>query len=510
MTVYDDYAVREQVIWAPFINSFRFSDSQDQERVLIFGLYSGTYLNNKAYLETIDAFELALIVDDYNQKIAGLTADEQNLLVDLASQRYIKDIDRQILYGELALERTKIAAENDEWTAKISALASDYKAIETIQTRLESKQKNVSARIDELRAAISKENVNYQFAIAEVEEKEMAVGKANVQLTLKDAQESRKDAEITSLETDEIKKDVEYSNKELEISQAELQILQTELQESETELQIINTNLDVSKIQLQVVGAGIKSLQYQKEAADIQIRNAGIEADIAKTAQIQVNLANAQIENTEAEISNAEKDLRVARINEEIERTELRERQANIDFLDVDRQAANAKLEAARIEEKMAETEILEAESEAETARYNGEVDSLGLYDSKKRIIESETNLLEEKTANAEAELDNIETIHNAEMDVVNARHHERIEDAEFSHDARNADYNEKVRSAENELEIVQASRAPQESITTAEKETIEAREERSEDQYDAQLTKIRRILSANLITNLRHSIDAE
>jgi hypothetical protein len=510
MTIFDDYAVREQSIWEPFSTSFRFSDEQVQERVVLFGLFSGTYLNNMAYLEFIDSFELALIVDQYNQNMAELAADEQKLVIDLAAQRYVNQINRQILQGVLAVERTKIAAESDEWSAKISALSSDYAALETLQTRLLAKQKIISARITELQAAITMEGIDYQFTAAEVEEKEIAVEKANVQLTLKEAQESRKNAEITNLETDSIRKDVELANKELEISEAELRVLQIQLNESETELQIVNTDLDVSRIQLQVVGAGIKSLQYQKEAADVKIRNAGIEADIARTAHIQVDLANAQIENTNAEISNAEKDLRIAQIKEETTRTNLRTKQASIDFLDVDRQAANAKIDKAHIEEKIAQTDVLEAEADAENARYNGELASLALYDSKIRIIESETDLLETKTENASTELNNIETLHEVETSVNNARQQERIDEETFSYNMRKADYNERVDSAEDDLTLTQESRTLLESVKDAEIETINAREDAQEKEYEANLKHLERILGAQLVTTLSHSISAE
>ena len=144
MTIYDDYAVREQAIWEPFSTSFRFSTSQIAERVIIFGMYSGAYLNNITYLEYIDTFELALIVDEYNQQMAELDADEQKVILDIATKRYIQNIERQILQGNLAVERLKIEAENAEWNAKIAALASDYKTLETLQTKLEIKQKEVT------------------------------------------------------------------------------------------------------------------------------------------------------------------------------------------------------------------------------------------------------------------------------------------------------------------------------------------------------------------------------
>ena len=510
MTVYDDYDVREQSIWAPFITSFRFSDSQNTERVVIFGLYSGTYLNNKAYLEFIDAFELALIVDQFNQDMAGLDTDEQKLIIDLAAQRYVRNVESQILYGVLAVERAKIDAENDEWTAKIAALEADYAAIETIQARLLAKQQTIAARINELQAAITMEGIDYQFAVAEVEEKEIAVGKAEVQLTLKEAQESKKDAEISNLDTESIKKDVELADKELDISEAALRVLQIQLNESENDLQIINTNLDVSRIQLQVVGAGIKALQYEKEAADVKIRTAGIEADIARTAHIEVELANAQIEKVGAEISNAEKDLRVAQINEETTRTNLRTRQVALEALDADRQAANARIEKAHIEEKIAQTLLLQAEADAETAKYDSEVASLTLYDSKIRIVESEIDLLEEKTTNAGTELENIENLHAIEIAVTGAKHAEDIDSAEFSHAMQMAEFDERYQSAEENYNFTVDTREVYDVLKNAKIASSNAAVDAEEDKYAAEITRLGKILSAKITTELHHSISAE
>ena len=507
MTVYDDFRVRESSIWTPFTKSFPFSSDQTLERTIIFGLFSNTYLNNMQYLETIDAFELALIVDDYNQRIAKLNADEANLILEIASKRYLASIDRLILYDKLNTERLKIAADDAEWDAKIAALESDRAALETMQAKLFAKQKDIQARIKQLQAAITIEEINYQFAEAEVEEKEMDVEKASVQLTLKDVQEIRKDAEIITRDADLVKKEAEISAKELDIRETALQVLKVQLEESETELKILETDLDVSRIQLQVVGAGIKSLQYQKEAADIKIRNAGIEADISKTDLIRVDLANAQLEKLSAEISNSEKDLRVAKIKEEIARTDLRTRQVDNDFLEVDRQAANLGIEKARIEENIAETAVLQAKSTAETARYNGEVSSLDLYDSKIRIINAKEILMQTEITNAGTELVNVGKVHTASISLDNAEHQRRIEDAEFSYKEQIARYNEQLRNDEKNYEIVVSSREELELQKDSTLLNIENDEDSKEKRFGVELKYLETMMTAQILTTLEHSI---
>lgn len=508
MTIYDDFQSRESVIWSsPFLHSFRFSTSQATERVTIFGLYAGTYLNGKDYLKAIDDFELALIVDKYNQQMAGLDADEQNVLLDIVTKRYIANVDRVIFQAGLVTEREKIAAEDSEWDAKIAALAADEAAITTVQAHLTAKELEVSARIQTIQAAITIEGVDLSLADAEVSEKELAVSKAENTLVIKTAEVTRKDAEIVSLGADLAKRNVDILEKDLAIDNEAVTILKLQLNEAETEQQILRAALDVSKVQLQVVEAGIKSLAYQKEAAQTRIQELHVEEDIAKTVMIQVDLADAEIEKSMAEISNAEKENRRAMIEQEIARTDLKTREVVLDYMDADKEAIRLKIEATGIEEKIAETDVLEAQANAEEARYNGEVASLGIYDSKISVIEAQTNQIEAETTAATAELGDIASIHQAETSFEDAKHQERMADLAFHEQETLAGYDEKTRALDNNADTFKSSKTFVEQLTDASIGKLEDQEEVQEYRYDAEIAAIEDVLSANIITTLGHSI---
>lgn len=105
---YGRNTAREVRIWTPFSYSWRFSDTEVIERITIFGLYSGSYLNGQAYLQNVESAELANLLADYNNKIAGLTNQETLVLADIASKRYLAGIDKLIHDQKMITEQQKI------------------------------------------------------------------------------------------------------------------------------------------------------------------------------------------------------------------------------------------------------------------------------------------------------------------------------------------------------------------------------------------------------------------
>jgi len=507
MGVYDEAKIRERKIWTPFVYGFRFSAGQVAERTEIFGLFSGSYLNNLGYLQDVDAYNLALIVDRYNQRMSELDEKEQLFLLDMVTKRYVVNIDRLILGDKLFTQRQRIDAEDEEWDAKIAALASDQAAVTTVQALYDARATETAARIETLDAAIIDQGMRLDFAESEISEKQLQVGRAEVANTIKDSQVIRKGAEIVTSEAALVQKDVVLKQREIELLRDGLRVLQLQLDEARGEQRILDTGLTVSKLQLQVIGGGMKALAYQREAAQTQIQTARIDKDIAQTAFITVDLANANIEKSVAEITSAEKDNQLAGVGVEISRTELRTREVATDFLTVDRQASGMRIEAARFEEKIAQTDILTAEAAAATARYDGALSSLALHDVKARIIRAREREVLAETNLANAQLGDAAAVHAAELQVASSRHEERMADAEYSLLIREAAFNERVTAAENDLQRTLDGEVWEDKLEASDALGVIAATAAARTGRNADLDAMDRVLSAQILTTLRHSI---
>jgi hypothetical protein len=187
----------------------RLKSIQTLEKAIIFGLYSGAYLNGHKYLRLYQAFELQMMLDNYNSRMAELDAEGQRLLLDLVAKRYISDIEGLIHARELDTRRADIAVTDGEWDAKFQALETDRAAIETMKSRLLAEERKIASRIQTLEAEILIEGVELQLQALDVAQKRLAAVKAEADL-------ARKEINIKEAEIALIKKDIELQRLDID------------------------------------------------------------------------------------------------------------------------------------------------------------------------------------------------------------------------------------------------------------------------------------------------------
>jgi len=180
--VYERAISRENRLWTPYAYSFPFETAQVTERVIVYGLYSGAYLNLHDYLSEIEAVELANLLNDYNAKIAELTTQEQIVVADIVSKRYLVGIDRLIHNQKLATKSAGITADDEGWDAKIAALSADQAALETLAAKVVVENEKTEARITELEAYIKIEGIKLSEVDIEIAEKEIQSSKADIEI----------------------------------------------------------------------------------------------------------------------------------------------------------------------------------------------------------------------------------------------------------------------------------------------------------------------------------------
>lgn len=178
---FDRSTAREAVIWKPFIYSFPFDDKQVENRDIIYGLYANAYLNQNEYLNEVESEDLANLLADYNSKIADLTNQEQIVVAEIVSRRYLASIDDLVFKKKMATKNAGIEADEDIWDSKMSALASDTAALETMAEKVASETEKTAARITEIQAYIEIEGINLSQADIEIAEKEIQSSKVDIQ-----------------------------------------------------------------------------------------------------------------------------------------------------------------------------------------------------------------------------------------------------------------------------------------------------------------------------------------
>lgn len=231
---------RESIIWPQFTYSTVFSSGQTAERKIIYGLYANAYLNAHGYLTDIEADELANLLNDYNTKMAGLTAKQQALAIDIAAKRYVATIEQNIHADKLTTKQKDIDMDELMMTAKEDALAADQAALQTLYAKLLAEQKKTEARIQVLQAEAAEEDVRYEMVGIEISEKE--------------------------------------------------------IQLAETELKIQNVAIEIARIQLRITEAASEIVEMELRAAELKNRtvNAEIDAIRAGLTGLEVSLVNAE------------------------------------------------------------------------------------------------------------------------------------------------------------------------------------------------------------------------
>lgn len=253
---YARQTVRERKIWVPYQFSFPFDTGEIVERNLIYGIYSGAYLNGQAYLVEVEATELGNLLTNYNSKIAALSADEQIYVADIVSKRYLASIDVIIHDQKMVTKQQEIGYQDALWDAKIAALAVDQAALVTMATMVSSEILKTNARITEIQAYIAIEGYN--------------------------------------------------------LSEVDVQIAEKQIQSERITIEQLNVANEILRIQLQIIEASMKLIDIDVRIAKNKVAIADTERDIARTELLPIEL---EIEQTRTSMAEAEIPVAEARVN---------------------------------------------------------------------------------------------------------------------------------------------------------------------------------------------------
>jgi hypothetical protein len=256
---------RETSLWNPFTYSCPFSSLQTDARTTVFGLYSNSYVNGQGYLIEIEAQELANVLADYNEKIARLSYEEQTILADIVTKRYLANIDKLIHDNKMVTYNLKIAAEEAEWDAKVAALSADQAALTTLAAKVASETDKTNARIQELQAMTQIESYN-QSAM-----------------------------------------DIEIAEKELELSKEDLKILDAANGLLKIQINTVNAAMELVELDLRALNMGIQANEMDRSIAKTALLEKRLKVEQAKT-----DLAEAESDIIEAQAAIAEKRTAIA------------------------------------------------------------------------------------------------------------------------------------------------------------------------------------------------------
>jgi hypothetical protein len=293
---------REAKFWTPFIYSFPLSGEQTADRIIIYGLYSTSYNNQHGYLMAIEGAELLNLLNDYNAKIADLTTQQQNVIADIVTKRYLAGVDKLIHDEKMITKAQAISAEDAEWTAKIAALKSDRASLLTLAERVTSETAKTNARISELQTQIKTEGYNRSEVDIEILNKKKQLAKADIEILDAANAVLKMQLEVVNAGLDLVNVDLQTAKTRNEIESTLRSIARTDLLKSE---------LTVEKAQTEVAEA----------ESDLITARAAITAKKVEIAEKEVNLYKDMVANEAAILSKklsqlaAEQARRIAAIN---------------------------------------------------------------------------------------------------------------------------------------------------------------------------------------------------
>lgn len=326
---YDRAIARETRIWVPFVHSFLFSDGQNIERNIIFGLYANSALNTGKYLIEVEAEDLANILADYNAKIADLTAKEALVAKEIISRRYLASIDKIIHDKKLDTKRANIDADDDIWDAKIAALSADQAALATMAAKVSTETQKTTAKITEMEAYIEIEALRLTEADIEVVQKEIQSAKVDIEKldtqnqilkiqidtveaaqTLVDVDVRIARTQIGNAEIDRQSNKIDLLDSELTIEQAKTYIAEAEIPVAEARVALANSRKEgiLSEIDHLATESAQAQMDYEGKINLMDIRQAGkYEAVTMRREEANTNIDN-RLNVSALEIDLAEKD----------------------------------------------------------------------------------------------------------------------------------------------------------------------------------------------------------
>lgn len=307
-TTFERASTREKTIWPAFIYAGRFDPDVTAMRNTIFGLYTMTYRHGHAYLNDITSEELQRLLDQYEAAMSELDAEEQAVVLDLASRRYVDAVDRAIKQAGLVTKSRDLDAKEVEVGYKEDALDVDREELQTKRDQIQLAEDKAENTIKELETRIELEGLDQaqvevdksrrqlefqrtQLAVLEAAIKgidiQIAISEAALNLVELDAEKSRLIADAASLDSQIAK--TALTELELEIDEEELSAITYDITETLTaRLAALEARKDTAEKE-------IKGIENQQDR-EADLRRAALDEQIARTQAALQRLADREAE----------------------------------------------------------------------------------------------------------------------------------------------------------------------------------------------------------------------
>lgn len=314
--IYNRAMVREKAIWPSFLYGM---PGVESTKVIVFGLYANTYLLGHNYLEDIETEELQRLVDVYNSNMVGLAADEQSLVLEIASKRYLKIIEIQIKNNALVTKTQQLNADEQEYNAKLAALDVDQEALNTKRIQIELERDRAELKNRDLEARIKLEELAQDYVAVEISQKQLEAARAELRVL------------ITALKGLEIQ--VSIANISLQITQAEVSKSQIDADIAGIDARIASKNL--SSKRLEIDQAELDAMQYEVDNVVAQrVELIGAKGDIIEneTGNVEsLELKEGEIETAQTSEQNARKASAIAGFDDKKSMSEVEKDQSDHD-----------------------------------------------------------------------------------------------------------------------------------------------------------------------------------
>lgn len=293
--IYNRAMIREKTIWPSFLYNVPNTDIENT-KVTIFGLYANTYLLGHNYLEDIEAEELQRLVDVYDSNMAELDMEDQSLVLEIASKKYIKAIEIQIKNNALTTKRQQLNADEQEYDAKIDALEADKEALETKQTQIKLARDRAELKNKDLKTRIKLEELAQDYVAVEISQKELEASKAELSILLAGIKGLEIQISITNVSLQRIETDVSKSQIKADIAGIKARIASQDL--TTKRLEIDQAEFDAMKYEIDHVATEKINLI---EAKGENIKNLTTNAEVLETKETEILTSQTSEQNVQRE-----------------------------------------------------------------------------------------------------------------------------------------------------------------------------------------------------------------
>ena len=316
--IYDRAAIRERSIWPSFLYLAPNTDIE-AIKITIFGLYANSYLLGHKYLEDIELEELQRLIDIYDTNILDLNKDEQNLVLEIASKRYLKTIEIQIRNNVLITKTHQLDADQQEYEAKLEALEVDQEALNTKRVQIELVRDRVELKNQELESKIQLEVLAQQYVEVEILQKQLEASRAELKVLL---------AKLRGYEI------------QLDIANVSLQIVTTDLSKSQITADIAGINARIANQglladKLSIDSAELDAIQYEinlvtlRQIALLGTKGVTIQSEITNTIALEAK--EVEVRDTQVDERNTIKDSTLLGFDNKLSMAEIDVDQRNSD-----------------------------------------------------------------------------------------------------------------------------------------------------------------------------------